>query len=139
MRAPGTTSCMRLRHRMKVDLPQPEGPMMAVTCRGLIFMLMLFKTYLGPNQASTLTASMPCEGSTAGSEDCGAGVGEGMGISVSDSNMVSISLSSIMRPPELVFASIGAPRRLSPIQAGAGQAQPPKPGGASPHTGRRHR
>ena len=29
--APGTTSFMRLRQRMKVLLPQPEGPMIAVT------------------------------------------------------------------------------------------------------------
>ena len=28
---PGITSCMRLRQRTIVDLPQPEGPMMAVT------------------------------------------------------------------------------------------------------------
>src|SRR5512133_1208494 len=32
----GTTSCIRLRQRMKVDLPQPEGPMMAVTCLAMI-------------------------------------------------------------------------------------------------------
>src|SRR5690349_24617655 len=31
MRAIGTSSCIRLRQRMKVDLPQPEGPMIAVT------------------------------------------------------------------------------------------------------------
>jgi len=36
--APGVTSCIRFKHRMSVDLPQPEGPMMAViflskTCR----------------------------------------------------------------------------------------------------------
>jgi len=30
-RAPGTVSCMRFKHRRNVDLPQPEGPMMAVT------------------------------------------------------------------------------------------------------------
>ena len=34
--APGMTSCMRLRVRSTVDLPQPEGPMKAVTERGLI-------------------------------------------------------------------------------------------------------
>ena len=32
--APGITSCMRLRVRRKVDLPQPDGPMNAVTDRG---------------------------------------------------------------------------------------------------------
>jgi len=30
-RAPGITSCIRLRVRRKVDLPQPDGPMNAVT------------------------------------------------------------------------------------------------------------
>ena len=33
VRAPGVSSCMRLRQRRKVDLPQPLGPMMAVMCR----------------------------------------------------------------------------------------------------------
>ncbi len=33
-RAPGMTSCMRLSVRRKVDLPQPDGPMKAVTERG---------------------------------------------------------------------------------------------------------
>src|SRR5687767_10601725 len=32
-RAPGMVSCMRLRQRRRVDLPQPEGPMIAVTWR----------------------------------------------------------------------------------------------------------
>src|SRR6266566_4292167 len=32
--ASGTTSCIRLRHRMTVLFPHPEGPMMAVTRRG---------------------------------------------------------------------------------------------------------
>src|SRR5665648_80041 len=35
-RAPGMTSCMRLSVRMKVDFPQPDGPMIAVTERGSI-------------------------------------------------------------------------------------------------------
>ena len=35
-RAPGMTSCMRLRVRRNVDLPQPDGPMNAVTLRGSI-------------------------------------------------------------------------------------------------------
>ena len=30
-RAPGTSSCIRLRERRKVDFPQPDGPMRAVT------------------------------------------------------------------------------------------------------------
>src|SRR5690348_931600 len=31
-RAVATVSCKRLRQRRNVDLPQPDGPMMAVTC-----------------------------------------------------------------------------------------------------------
>ena len=33
-RAPGMTSCMRFSVRSTVDLPQPDGPMKAVTLRG---------------------------------------------------------------------------------------------------------
>jgi hypothetical protein len=33
-RAPGATSCMRFSDRSTVDLPQPDGPMNAVTLRG---------------------------------------------------------------------------------------------------------
>src|SRR5579883_2977968 len=32
-RAPGTVSCMRFRQRSRVDLPHPDGPMIAVTKR----------------------------------------------------------------------------------------------------------
>ncbi len=34
MRAPGVTSCIRLSVRSTVVLPQPDGPMNAVTLRG---------------------------------------------------------------------------------------------------------
>jgi hypothetical protein len=37
-RAPGITSCIRLRVRSTVDLPHPDGPMNAVTLRGSICM-----------------------------------------------------------------------------------------------------
>ena len=30
-RAPGISSCMRLMQRTSVDLPQPDGPIIAVT------------------------------------------------------------------------------------------------------------
>ena len=33
-RAPGISSCMRLMQRTSVDLPQPDGPIIAVTCSG---------------------------------------------------------------------------------------------------------
>ena len=35
-RAPGISSFIRLIERRKVDLPQPDGPMSAVTARGAI-------------------------------------------------------------------------------------------------------
>ena len=38
-RAPGISSCMRLMQRTIVDLPQPDGPMIAVTLFGSIVML----------------------------------------------------------------------------------------------------
>ena len=33
-RAPGISSCMRLMQRTSVDLPQPDGPIIAVTWFG---------------------------------------------------------------------------------------------------------
>ena len=33
-RAPGISSCMRLMQRTSVDLPQPDGPIIAVTLVG---------------------------------------------------------------------------------------------------------
>ena len=34
LRRSGTSSCIRLRIRRNVDLPQPDGPISAVTCAG---------------------------------------------------------------------------------------------------------
>src|SRR5215469_12560527 len=50
-RASGLVSCMRLRQRMKVDLPQPEGPMTAVACLDSIEMLIPCRASVLPNQA----------------------------------------------------------------------------------------
>ena len=47
-RAPGMTSCMRFRVRRKVDLPQPEGPMKAVTVRGSMVIEMSSMARVGP-------------------------------------------------------------------------------------------
>ncbi len=38
-RAPGMTSCMRFSERRKVDLPQPDGPISAVTWRAAMFIV----------------------------------------------------------------------------------------------------
>jgi len=40
--AEGIRSFMRFRQRMKVDLPHPEGPMMAVIFRSFMLMLTFF-------------------------------------------------------------------------------------------------
>src|SRR5947209_7053802 len=57
-RAPGTTSCMRLRARRKVDLPQPDGPMTAVTCLGSTVMLTSATAWAEPYQALSPSTSM---------------------------------------------------------------------------------
>src|SRR5205807_9629074 len=57
-RAPGTTSCMRLRARRKVDLPQPDGPIRAVTSFGSTVMLMSDSAWNEPNQTLSPSTSM---------------------------------------------------------------------------------
>jgi hypothetical protein len=48
MRQPSTRSFIRLKQRSRVDLPQPEGPMNAVTrCFGM-FMLTLLSAWVSP-------------------------------------------------------------------------------------------
>ena len=51
LRAPGTVSCMRLIPRSNVDLPHPDGPMIAVTPGPGKARLTSFSTCLAPNQA----------------------------------------------------------------------------------------
>ena len=41
-------SFMRFRHRSRVDLPQPEGPIRAVICRAGISRVMLFSAWKSP-------------------------------------------------------------------------------------------
>src|SRR6476469_6359002 len=57
-RAPGMTSCMRLRLRRNVDLPQPDGPIMAVTCLGSIVMSTSASACVEPYQAFSPSTSM---------------------------------------------------------------------------------
>src|SRR5882762_2353036 len=57
IRTPSTKSFMRLRHRSRVDLPQPEGPMYAVTrCFG-IDMETSFSASFSPYQSETCSIS----------------------------------------------------------------------------------
>src|SRR5439155_22452763 len=61
-RASGTSSCMRLRQRTKVDLPHPEGPIMAVMLNGAIERFTSWSACLRPYQAftfSTITDTFP--------------------------------------------------------------------------------
>ena len=54
MRASGTSSCIRLRARRKVDLPQPLGPMMAVTARAAMSSETFLSTWLSPKKTERL-------------------------------------------------------------------------------------
>src|SRR6266550_9227482 len=56
--APGTTSCMRLMARRNVDLPQPDGPIIAVTCLGSMVMLTSARACVAPYQALSPSTSM---------------------------------------------------------------------------------
>ena len=57
----GISSCMRLRIRRKVDLPQPDGPISAVTFPGSMVREIRSSTLLEPNQALTPVArSVDC-------------------------------------------------------------------------------
>src|ERR671932_2638939 len=73
--APRTTSCMRLRQRMSVLLPQPEGPMMAVIRRGAMLSETFSIAFRSPYQAfNSRTSSLgPASGSNAGGGGDGAG------------------------------------------------------------------
>ena len=55
--APGTSSCIRLRMRRNVDLPQPDGPISAVTWPAGMSRLTRSSTLRSPNQAETRSAS----------------------------------------------------------------------------------
>src|SRR2546421_7396560 len=49
----GIVSCIRLRHRIRVDLPQPEGPMTAVTMRSSMPIVMSWIASFSPYQAES--------------------------------------------------------------------------------------
>src|SRR4051794_1564255 len=83
MRVRGTTSCIRLRVRRNVDLPQPDGPMNAVTDFGSMPMLTSSIALTWPYQADRPTVSMrfamvrsdlPRDEPVAAGEQAGAGV-----------------------------------------------------------------
>src|SRR3954447_19042659 len=55
--APGTSSCIRLRIRRNVDLPQPEGPISAVTSPAAMVRSTSASTWWSPNHALTSSAT----------------------------------------------------------------------------------
>src|ERR1700736_4975246 len=59
MRAPGTSSCMRLMHRITVLLPLPEGPISAVTLRGGAVRSTSSTTLWPPNHAVSFSMLRP--------------------------------------------------------------------------------
>ena len=77
----GISSCIRFRIRRKVDFPQPEGPMSAVTIPGSIESETRSSTLLEPNQALTLLATSVAgvDGAASGPADGGSGPGWGIG------------------------------------------------------------
>src|SRR6266480_4814524 len=67
----GIVSCIRLRHRIRVDFPQPEGPMTAVTMRSSMPIVMSWIASFSPYQAesdSTLSLIAIAHSSRNGSE-----------------------------------------------------------------------
>src|SRR5262245_18142319 len=70
----GTSSCIRLRIRRKVDLPHPDGPISAVTCSAFIARETRSSTLCVPNQALTSRASRVA-GSRPSPSRAGAGAG----------------------------------------------------------------
>src|SRR5579862_1255064 len=54
---PLISSCIRLKHRISVDFPEPDGPIRAVTARAFADMLRFLSTCREPNQAFSSLAS----------------------------------------------------------------------------------
>src|SRR5687768_14751244 len=77
-RAPGIVSCIRLRHRRKVDLPHPDGPMIAVTLRSSNASDTFLIACTAPKNASRLRTSTRVCDWRASAGAAGAGVGAAM-------------------------------------------------------------
>src|ERR1700687_6236521 len=58
-RASGIVSCMRLRQRIKVDLPQPEGPISAVAWLAATVIWMSYNAWVLPYQAFRFSTLIP--------------------------------------------------------------------------------
>ena len=64
MAAPGTSWCMRLSIRKNVDLPQPDGPISAVTAPARIVSDTCSSTMWSPNHAVMSRASSSARGAS---------------------------------------------------------------------------
>jgi hypothetical protein len=58
--APGVTSCILLRQRTRVDFPQPDGPIIAVTAFSLKEIETRSRTFFWPNPALRLSTCSFC-------------------------------------------------------------------------------
>src|SRR5678815_4217148 len=76
-RAVGTVSCMRLRHRSSVDLPQPDGPMIAVTSRSRNVIETSRTASADPKNAQSALASRRIRSAPAAAGGATAAVGRG--------------------------------------------------------------
>src|SRR5580765_1147804 len=76
-RAVGTVSCIRLRHRSSVDLPQPDGPMIAVTSRSRNAMEAPRMTSAEPKNALSAVASRRIRSAPAAGGGAAVAVGRG--------------------------------------------------------------
>src|SRR5690554_4037778 len=72
-KALGTSSCIRFRQRMKIDLPQPDGPMIAVTSFAMMSKSMPLRTFDSPYPATRFFARiLTFPGDESSSRECGA-------------------------------------------------------------------
>ena len=88
--AEGTSSCIRLRMRRNVDLPQPDGPISDVICPGGMSSDTLSSTLWSPNQAEMLRATRPARSVDA----AGASV-----LPVEAAGQVVVGLAGVRRRP----------------------------------------
>lgn len=74
---PRATSCIRLRHRRSVDLPQPDGPIIARTRFDGTSREMFFSAWVFPKYALTFIATIFAKPELFG---CGVSVGRGFSL-----------------------------------------------------------
>src|SRR6185437_14424752 len=130
-RAPGTVSCIRFRHRKRVDLPQPDGPMIAVTSPART-----------SNETSRTTRLAPKYASSAPAASVGDGDGAAMRTSSDALTVIAMSRSwtsprSIPGEPKSI--SSNEPRRETDDEDEPDEDERPRPGLGVPIIERRDR